>query len=96
MRQSLTKILAKVLRKYAEDLEQGRVELSETEQMDVMSMFTHKALSKEQACNYLNLQRSRFDDLVRLGKIPKGKKRKGFKELVWYEDELYNYIVSHR
>jgi hypothetical protein len=25
---------------------------------------------------------------VREGKIPKGRKRKGFKELVWYKDEL--------
>jgi predicted DNA-binding transcriptional regulator AlpA len=45
-------------------------------------------MSKEQACNYLNLSRSRFDDLVRERKIPRGKKRVGFKELYWYQDEL--------
>jgi len=45
-------------------------------------------LSKDEACSYLNLSRSRFDDLVREGKIPKGKKRQGFKELIWYKDEL--------
>jgi predicted DNA-binding transcriptional regulator AlpA len=40
------------------------------------------------ACKHLNLSRSRFDDLVRNKVIPKGRKRVGFKELVWYEDEL--------
>jgi predicted DNA-binding transcriptional regulator AlpA len=29
-----------------------------------------------------------FDALVRKGVIPKGRKRIGFKELVWYKDEI--------
>jgi hypothetical protein len=45
-------------------------------------------MSKEQACQYLNLSISRFDDYVRMGKVPKGKKVVGFKELRWFEDEL--------
>jgi predicted DNA-binding transcriptional regulator AlpA len=56
--------------------------------MDILSVVAHEAMSKEQACNYLNLSRSRFDDLVREEKLPKGKKRVGFKELVYYKDEL--------
>lgn len=45
-------------------------------------------VSEDEAMSLLNLGRSRFDDLVREGKIPKGRKRRGFKELVWYKDEL--------
>jgi predicted DNA-binding transcriptional regulator AlpA len=38
------------------------------------------------------MSRSKFDSLVKDGLLPKGKKRRGFKELVWYEDELNEYI----
>lgn len=55
-------------------------------------MLTHKPLSKDQACSYLNMSRSKFDQLVKEGKLPKGRKRRGFKELVFYQDELTEYI----
>ena len=34
------------------------------------------------------MSRSKFDDLVKHEILPKGKKVRGFKELVWYKDEL--------
>lgn len=84
----LRKLVAKELRKLADKFDAGTTEASETQVMDIMSMLTHEVMSKEQACNYLNLSRSRFDDLVREKKIPKGRKRVGFKEKVWFRDEL--------
>lgn len=60
--------------------------------MDIMSVLGHEVLSKDEACSYLNLSRSRFDDLVREGKIPRGRKRRGFKELCFYKDELTKII----
>ena len=51
-------------------------------------IIAHESLSKEQACRHLNIRRSRFDDLVREGKIPKGRKVVGYTGLVWYKDEL--------
>lgn len=44
---------------------------------------TSRPLSKDQACEYMNLSRSTFDTYVRNGWIPKGKKVRGFKELSW-------------
>lgn len=90
--QALNKLIVKLLRETADKIDSGNCELSESEAMDIMSVLAHKAMSKEDACIYLNLSRSRFDDLVRKGKLPKGKKRRGFKELVYYQDELDNYI----
>ena len=58
------------------------------EAIDILRIVAHEAMSKEQACNYLNLSRARFDDLVREKKIPRGRKRVGFKELYWWKDEL--------
>jgi hypothetical protein len=32
---------------------------------------------------------NKFNDYVAMKKVPKGRKRFGFKELVWYIDELF-------
>lgn len=82
------KLVVRYLREVADKIEVGNSELTETEAMDILKVIAHKSMSKEQACQYLNLSISRFDDYVRMGKIPKGKKVVGFKELRWFEDEL--------
>ena len=82
------KLVVKYLREVADKIDAGTSDITETEALDILKTVSHEALSKEQSCKYLNLSRSRFDDLVRERKIPKGRKRTGFKELVWYKDEL--------
>ena len=86
--QALNKLIVKYLREVADKIETGNCELSETEAIDIMSVLSHQVMSKEDACIYLNLSRSRFDDLVREGRLPKGRKRRGFKELCFWKDEL--------
>lgn len=49
---------------------------------------TQTKLSKYQACKYLNTSRSTFDGWVRDGKLPKGRKEQGFKEIFWYKEDL--------
>ena len=51
---------------------------------------TKNKLSKYQACKYLNVSRATFDNWVRDGKIPKGEKEQGFKELFWTKESLDN------
>lgn len=91
---ALKRMIAKLLREVADKIDTGTCELSEQEAIEIMGAVAHRVLSKDQACEFLNLRRSRFDDLVREGRIPKGRKRKGFKELIWYEDELRLYVMS--
>jgi len=88
MKLSLVKLVAKLLRETADKLDSGNSELSDSEAMDLAGILCHEVMSKDTACRYLNLSRSRFDDLVRAKKLPKGRKRVGFKELAWYRDEL--------
>lgn len=85
---NLTKILIKELRNAADKLEAGTCQISNDEAMDIVNMLTHEAISKEEACKFLNVSRATFDLHVSYGNIPKGRKRLGFKELVWYKDEL--------
>ena len=90
--QALNKLIVKLLRETASKIEAGNCELSDSEAMDIMSVLSHEAMSKEQACSYLNMSRSKFDVLVSEGKLPKGRKSRGFKELVFYKDEIDMYI----
>ena len=85
---SLTKMVANLFRETANNLDTGNSELSDAEAMDLAELFCHKPISKDTACRHLNMSRSKFDTLVRERKLPKGRKRIGFKELIWYKDEL--------
>ena len=60
MKTSLIKLVAKLLREIADKLDSGNPELSESEAMDIMSLLTHHVMSKETACNYLNMSRSKL------------------------------------
>ena len=88
MKLSLVKMVARLLRETADKLEAGNSEITQSEAMDIASALCHEAFSKAQACKYMNLEKSRFDDYVRAGLIPKGRKILGYKELRWYRDEL--------
>lgn len=85
---TLTKLVSKYLKETAEKIDNGSCELTQFQAIDILSVVAHEAMSKETACEYLNMSRSYFDLLVSKGSIPKGRKRRGFKELVWYRDEL--------
>ncbi len=84
----IKKLLSNELRKIADKIDAGTCEMSVDEAMEVVNMLTHEPLSKEESCKFLNVSRATFDLHVSLGNIPKGRKRTGFKELVWYKDEL--------
>ena len=88
MKLSLVQLVAKLLRDTADKLDAGSSELSASEAMDIASLLSHEIMSKEVACKYLNMSRAKFDIYVKQKKLPKGRKRVGFKELGWYKDEL--------
>lgn len=92
----INSFIAKILRDIANKLDNNTCEITEEEAMDIVNVLAHEALSKEEACIYMNLKVSRFDDLVRDGIIPKGKKRKGWKELRWYKDDLIKIIKERK
>ena len=94
MQTPLSKILTKLLRETADKIDAGNCELTEEEAMDALSILSHKVLSKEQACDFVGLQQSQFNNLMAANKLPKGRKRRGFKELVWYEDELRDALTK--
>lgn len=88
MKLSLIKLVTKTLRETADLLDAGNSELSESEAMDIMGVLCHRAMSKAQACEYLNISPSNFGAMIRAKEMPKGRKVIGYKELRWYKDEL--------
>lgn len=82
-------------------IDAGNSNITEEEALEltkVLQSYTDKTkrLSKYQACQYLNMSRASFDNYVREGLLPRGKKVAGFKELSWEEKELDEFIKSRR
>lgn len=86
------KIVVKLIRDYADKIENGTSNITIEEAGNILSAIAHIAMTKEEVCDYLNISRSRFDDLVREGKFPRGKKVKHKTNLVWYKDEILSAI----
>lgn len=87
--------------KIIQDIDSGNSNISEEESLNIIKIiksFTDKTkrLSKYQACQHLNVSRATFDNLVREGKLPRGQKVTGFKELFWIEKDLDDFIKSKK
>ena len=84
----MLKVIKKQLLKVVDDIDSGNTNLNESEQMEIAEFLKKfnsrgRMLSKYQAYTHLNISRAQFDNLIREGKIPKGIKEAGFKELRW-------------
>ena len=80
--------IVKLLHDTADKIDAGTCEMTEEQAVNVIELISHQPMSKDSACSYLKISRSKFDELVRKGDLPKGRKRRGFKELVWWKDEI--------
>lgn len=90
----LESTVVKYLKETTHKIESGECALTDDEAMDIISVVAHQAVSKDEACSIVNVNRSRFGELMGEGKIPKGRKRRGWKELRWYKDELLKAIFN--
>lgn len=92
-------IISKILRNIADKIDEGSISSNPEETMqavEALKKFVDKEqrLSKYKACQYLNVSRATFDNYIREGKLPKGKKEIGFKELSWSKKDLDDFIKS--
>lgn len=94
-------LIRSLLKSCIDRIDAGNSNLSAEEEIEVIELlkkYTNKdrKLSKYQACEYLNMSRSTFDKQIREGKIPKGKKEAGFKELFYLESDLRKFIETYK
>lgn len=89
-------ILKKTLLQLIEDIDLGNTNISEEEEVEVIKLIQKlrkdEGMSKYSAYTYLNISRATFDNYVAEGRIPKGQKVIGFKELRWFKKDLDNFI----
>lgn len=88
MNQELANRLGDALIEVGKQFKAGTSNITEDEAIDIFSIVAHQRMSREDVCNEMNINDSKFYDYVNLGKIPKGRKQKGFKELYWFKDEI--------
>lgn len=90
-------IIRQLLCAAIEKIDSGNSNMTEKEMSDLityMSKISTEKISKYQACQLLNVSRATFDNLVREGKMPKGEKQSGFKELFWYKADILKYLAK--
>lgn len=97
----MLRVIKNLLLKIVDNIDSGNSNITENEAIElakVLQSYTDKTvkMSKYQACQYLNMSRATFDNYVREGKLPRGKKEAGFKELFWTQKDLDNFIKSNR
>lgn len=93
----MLQIIRKLLVNIIDRIDSGNTNITEEEGLEVikyLNTFNDKdeGISKYTACQYLNISRATFDNLVNEGKLPKGKHIQGFKELRWYKKDLDDYV----
>ena len=94
-------LIRSLLQNCIDRIDAGNSNLSAEEEIELIELlkkYTNKdrKFSKYQACTYLNMSRATFDKYVRDGKIPKGKKEAGFKELFYLESDLREFVKTHK
>lgn len=94
----MLKAIRDLLQRVIEDIDSGNSNMDESECIEIIDCLKRlsdrqRRLSKYEACRYLNVSRATFDNYVRAGKIPRGKKIAGFKELSWSRKELDDSII---
>lgn len=93
--------IKKALQAILDDLDSGNTNLTEEEEFAIIDTINRllrkeRLISKYQAYTYLNISRATFDRLVQEGRLPKGKKIAGFKELFWDEKQIRDYLRKER
>lgn len=96
----MLKIIRHLLKDFIKNIDQGSCDLTKEEESQILKTLKflsdkHEKLSKYQAYQYLNISRATFDNYIKQGKLPKGMKQQGFKELFWYKKDLDLYINSY-
>ena len=88
MNEGLRNSLADLLIDTANKVRANTSDIEEEQALKIFTAILHEPVSKERAAIELGISPSRFDKLVEEKKLPKGKKKLGWKELRYYLDEI--------
>lgn len=94
-------IIKNLLLDVVNNIDSGNSNIPENKQIEIIKClkeFTDQTerLSKYKACQYLNVSRATFDNYIRMGKLPKGKKVAGFNELSYTKKDLDLFLEKRK
>lgn len=94
-------IIKNLLLNVVDNIDSGNSKIPEDKQIEIIKClkeFTDQTerLSKYKACQYLNVSRATFDNYIRMGKLPKGKKVAGFNELSYTKKDLDMFLEKRK
>ena len=91
----MMKLLRNLLKQMLNDMDSGNSKISEDEQeelIDLIQKITSKELSKTESADYIGVSRATFDNYIKKGLIPEGKKYQGRSYLLWRKSDLDKYL----
>lgn len=89
----MLQVIKSLLLQIIDNIDAGNTDADEEELIKVakalrVALRKDNPLNKYQAYTYLNMSRAKFDNMVRAGLIPRGKKEPGSRELKWLKKDL--------
>ena len=96
---NMNNVIKKLLLQLVDDIDAGNSNITEEEAFQIiekLKAISDPYISKYQACEQIGISRATFDNLIREGKIPKGTKRKGFKEKTKKKCDILKYIANNK
>ena len=88
----MLQVIKKLLLGIVDDIDAGNSNIDEKEALQIVktlrAMRKDNPMSKYQSYTYLGISRATFDNYVREGRLPRGRKIPGLKELIWYKKDL--------
>lgn len=87
--------IKKHLQRIIDDIDAGNSNLQEKDLeilSDTLVKIGERRLSEEETRSYLNISRSMLYKLIDNGKLPKGIKQRGFKEVFWLKSDIDKYL----
>lgn len=91
----ILQLIKTALQQFINDIDARNTNISESEQEELLKYIqklSDKELSKTEASRYIKVCTSTFDNYIRKGLIPKGRKVAGFNELRWMKSDLDKFL----
>lgn len=93
----MLKIIRNLLLQIINDIDSGNSNDNEEELQEILNIIqkmNSKELSKVEASKYIGVSKATFDNYIRRGLIPEGRKRQGLQALFWNKVDLDNYLKT--
>ena len=95
----MLQIIRSILQQFINDIDSGNSDNSEEQLnqiLDIIQTINSKDLNKIQSANYIGVCRATFDNYVRKGLLPSGRKQQGSNTLYWNKYDLDKFRKSKK